>query len=113
MPNRKLVNKPFFNSPTSPFSSSTNNLPAVNLSSNTEMDIWKEKSPNNYDKMRGRTYSQSVNSSRASSMSSTISKEPYYKRMEDENGIDIGDIKNTPLSCPIRHLKREIFISGR
>ena len=29
-------------------------------------------------------------------MSSTISKEPYYKRMEDENSMDINDIKNTP-----------------
>ena len=96
VPNRELANKPSFNSPTSSFSSSTNNLPAMNLSNNTGMDIWKEKSPDNYDKVRDRTYSQSINSSRASSMSSTISKEPYYKRMEDENSMDINNIKNTP-----------------
>jgi len=76
------------------------------------MNIRKEKSPNNYDKIRGRMYSQSINSSRASSMSSTISKELYYKRMEDENSMDINDIKNTPPSCPMRHLKKGISISG-
>ena len=113
VPNRELANKPSFNSPTSSFSSSTNNLPAVNLPNNTGIDIWKEKSPDNYDKVRDRIYSQSINSSRASSMSSTISKEPYYKRMEDENSMDINDIKNIPPSCPIRHLKKEIFVSGR
>jgi len=25
-----------------------------------------------------------------------ISKEPYYKKMEDENGMDIDNIENTP-----------------
>ena len=45
-------------------------------------------------------------------MSFIISKEPYYKRMEDENGMDIDDIENTPPSCPMRHLKRGTFISG-
>jgi len=52
-PNRELANKPSFNSPTSSFSSSTNNLLAVNLSNNTGIDIRKEKSSNNYDKVRG------------------------------------------------------------
>ena len=95
-PNRELANKPFFNSPTGFFSTSTNNLPTVNFFSNTEMDIQKEKSPNNYNEVRDRSHLQSVNSSRVSSMSSTILKELYYKRMEDENGMDIDDIKNTP-----------------
>ena len=52
-PNRELANKPSFNSPTSSFSSSTNNLSAVNLSNNTGIDIRKEKSSDNYDKVRG------------------------------------------------------------
>jgi len=39
VPNRELANKPSFNSPTSFFFSSTNNLLAVNLSSNIGMDI--------------------------------------------------------------------------
>ena len=56
-PNRELVNKPFFNSPTGSFSASTNNLPTVNFFSNTGMDIWKEKSPDNYDEMRDRSHS--------------------------------------------------------
>jgi len=108
--NRELANKPFFNSPTGSFSASTNNLPTVNLFSNTGMDIQKEKSSDNYDEVRDRSHSQSVNSLRVSSISSTILKEPYYKRMEDENGMDINDIKNTPPSCPMRHLKRGTFI---
>jgi len=111
-PNRELANKTFFNSPTGFFSASTNNLPTVNLFSNIGIDILKEKSPDNYDEVRGRSHSQSVNSSRVSSMSSTILEEPYYKRMEDVNGMDINDIKNTPPSCPMRYLKRGIFISG-
>ena len=110
-PNRELANKPFFNFSTGSFSASTNNLPTVNLFSNAGIDIWKKKSPNNYNEVRGRLHSWSVNSSRVSSMSSTKSKEPYYKRMEDENGMDINNIKNTPPNCPMRHLKRGIFIS--
>jgi len=46
-------------------------------------------------------------------MSFTISKEPYYKRMKDENGMDINNIENTPPSCPMRYLKRETFVSER
>ena len=56
-PNRELVNKSFFNSPTGSFSASTNNLPTVNLFSNTGIDIQKEKSPDNYDEVRGRLHS--------------------------------------------------------
>ena len=111
-PNRELANKPFFNSSTGSFSASTNNLPTVNLFSNVEMDIWKERSPDNYNKVRDRSYSWSVNSLRVISMSSMKLKEPYYKRMEDKNDMDINDIKNTPPNCSIRHLKRGIFISG-
>ena len=96
VPNRELANKLFFNSPTCSFSASTNNLPIMNLFSNTRMDIQKEKSPDNYNKVRGRSHSWSVNSSRVSTISFTILKELYYKKMEDENGIDIDDIKNTP-----------------
>jgi len=77
------------------------------------MDIQKEKSPDNYNEVRGRSHLRSVNSSRVSSISSMILKEPYYKRMEDENSMDINDIKNTPPSCPIRHLKRGTFVSGQ
>jgi len=93
--NRELANKSFFNSPTGSFSALTNNLLTMNLFSNIGMDIQKEKSPDNYDEVRGRLHSQSVNSLKVSFMSSTISKEPYYKRMEDENGMDINNIKNT------------------
>jgi len=110
-PNRELANKPFFNSLTGSFSASTNNLPTVNPFSNTGMDIQKEKSPDNYNEVRGRSHSRSVNSSSVSTMSSTISKEPYYKRMEDKNGMDINDTKNIPLSYSMRHLKRGTFVS--
>ena len=112
VPNRELVNKPLFNSPTGSFSASTNNLPTVNLFSNTGMDIQKEKSPDNYDEVRDRSHSWSINSSRVSSISSTILKEPYYKRIEDENGMDIDNIKNISPSCSMRHLKRGIFVLG-
>ena len=57
VPNIELANKSFFNSPTSSFSASTNNLPTVNLFSNTGMDIWKEKSPDNYNEVRGKLHS--------------------------------------------------------
>ena len=56
-------------------------LSTVNQVNNTEMDIQKEWTPNNYNEMRDRFLSQNMNISRNISMSLTISAEPYHKRM--------------------------------
>ena len=93
--NRELVNKPFFNSSTSSFSSQTNNLPTVDLFSNTGMDILKGRSPDNYDEVRGRNHSYSLHSSRDNSMISTISSKPYHQRMEENNSMNVNNIDNT------------------
>ena len=97
VPNRELVNKPFFNSSTSSFSFQTNNLlTVVDLFNNIEMDILKGRSSDNYDEVRGRSHSCSLHSSRDNSMISTTSSKPYHQRMEENNGMNINDINNTP-----------------
>jgi len=94
--NRESANKPFFNSSTSSFSSQTNNLPTVDLFSNTGIDILKGRSPDNYDEVRGRNHSHSLHSSRDNSMISMTSSKLYHQRMEENNSIDIDNINNTP-----------------
>ena len=110
-PNRELANKPFFNSSTSSFSSQTNNLPTVDLFSNTWMDILKGRSPNNYNEVRGKNHSCSLHSSRDNSMISMTSSKLYHQRMEENNGMDIDDIINTSfeLSYEVSQ-EREIYL---
>jgi len=96
VPNRELVNKPFFNPFTSSFSFQTNNLPTVDLFSNTGIDILKGRSPDNYDEVRDRNYSHSLHSSRNNSMISMTSSKPYYQIMEENNSMDVNNIDNTP-----------------
>jgi len=50
-------------------------------------DIFSEKAPDNYDKMRGRTASSKSQALRDSSMSSTKSLVAYHERMESNNAI--------------------------
>ena len=78
VPNRELANKPFFNFFTSSFSSQTNNLPTVDLFSNTGINILKGRSPDNYNKVRGRKHSHSLHSSRDNSMIFITSSKLYY-----------------------------------
>ena len=92
-PIRDLENKSFF------FSSNMHSLqsfqlPTVFLSNHTGMDqFFAGPSPNNYDEMRNRTISPSVQVSRDSSVSSTIA---YHKRIECNNvtieDIDMNDV---------------------
>ena len=110
-PNRELANKPFFNSSTSSFSSQTNNLPTVDLFNNTEIDILKGRSPDNYDEVRGRSHSCSLHSSRDNSMISITSSKLYHQRMEENNGININDINNTPSELSYEtSQEREIYL---
>ena len=56
-------------------------LPTVYQANNTEMDILKGQSPDNYDKVRERMLLCTSNISRDTAMSSTISSEVYHERM--------------------------------
>jgi len=60
--------------------------------------------------VRGKKLSHSLNSSRDNSMLSMMSSRPYYEKMEQNNNMDVDNNNNT-LSCPMRHLKREKFVS--
>ena len=92
-------------------SSQTNNLPTVDLFSNTGMDILKGKSPDNYDEIRGRNHLCSLHSFRNNSMISIISSKPYHQRMEENNSMDIDDINNTPSELSYEaSQKREICL---
>ena len=44
-------------------------------------------------------------------MSSMISKELYYKKMEDENGMDIDNIENTPSQVVLWNISRKGYLS--
>ena len=110
-PNRELANKPFFNSSTSSFSSQTNNLPTVDLFSNTWMVILKGRSPNNYNEVRCKNHSCSLHSSRDNSMISMTSSKLYHQRMEENNGMDIDDIINTSFELSYKvSQEREIYL---
>jgi len=54
------------------------------------MDILKGRASYNCNKVRGRTFSQSSNVSRDTSMSSTKSSVVYHERMEKNNDMDIN-----------------------
>ena len=94
-PNRELANKSLFNSSTNTFPSQTNILPTVDLSNNTGMDILKGWAPGNYDEVRDRKLSHSLNSSRDTLMVSLTSSTSYHERMERNNDMDINDSSNT------------------
>jgi len=68
-------------------------LPTVFPSRSIEMDFLAGSSPDNFDKVRGKSLSTNKNISRDSSMSSTKSSVTYYKRIANNNAIDIDDKK--------------------
>jgi len=95
-PIRELVNKYFLTTKisftiTSHYQAST--LPTVFPSRSIEMDFLAGSSPDNFDKIRGKSLSTNKNISRDSSMSSTKSSVMYYKRIANNNVIDINDKK--------------------
>jgi len=70
-------------------------LPTVSHSNNTGMDFFAGFSPDNYDKVRGRSSLTKGNIFRDSSMSSLKSSIAYYEKMELNNTMDIDvDIDN-------------------
>ena len=94
VPTRELANKHFS---TASISSSnmiltqTFELPTVSFSSNIGMDIFARLSPDNYNKVRGRSLSTKGNISRDSSMSSLKSSIAYHKKMELNNVMVINN----------------------
>jgi len=58
------------------------------------MDILKERAPDNYDKVRGRSFSQKSNISRDTSIFSMISTKPYHERITQNNNMDIDSDDN-------------------
>jgi len=58
------------------------------------MDIFKGPNPDNYNDVRDRTNSHSPNSSRDTSMVSSISSTLYHKKMENNNMV-INDNNNS------------------
>ena len=78
-PVRDFGNK-FFSSSLNIYSQQTSNLPTVSSSINIEIDILIENIPNNYDKMRDRTFLPKIQFSRESSMSSIKSSVVYHKK---------------------------------
>ena len=91
VPNRELANKSSLNSSTYTIPSPNTNLLTVEPFNTTGMDIFKKQNPDNYDNMRDRKPSQSLNSSKDASMVSSTSSTPYHKRMEKNNEMDIDD----------------------
>jgi len=58
------------------------------------MNILKERSPDNYNKVRGRKHLHSLHSSRDNSIISMTSSKLYHQRMEENNSMDVDDIDN-------------------
>jgi len=74
-------------------------LPTVLPSNYTGMDIRSGSSPDNYDEVRGRTFSPKVQVSRDSSMSSTKSSVVYHEKMEHNNALNEDiDMDDDPLA---------------
>ena len=101
VPIRDLGNKSVF------FSSNMHSLqsfqlPTVFSSNHTEMDqFFVGPSPDNYNKVRGRTISPSIQISRDSSVSSTKSSVAYYERMKHNNAtIEDVDMNNVSPRLP-------------
>ena len=70
-------------------------------SNNTGIDIFAEFTPDNYDKVRGRTILTKEQTSRDSLMSLTKLSTIYYKRMECNNAMNIDiDMDNNSPALP-------------
>ena len=69
-------------------------LLTVSSTSYTGMDLPSEPYPDNYDEVRGRTPFTNKNTSRDSSMFFTKSSVTYYKRMANNNGMDVDKVMN-------------------
>jgi len=65
-------------------------LPTVFQADNTEMDILKGSSPNNYNEMRDRSLLADTNISRDSSMSFIKLSVVYHEKMECNNAINVN-----------------------
>jgi len=65
-------------------------LPTMFQADNTGMNILKESSPDNYNKVRGRSLSANTNISRDFSMSSMKSSVAYHEKMEHNNAMNIN-----------------------
>jgi len=94
----ELANISFFNSSSNTIPPQNTILPTVDQVNNTEMNILKERAPDNYDEVRGRILSHKSNISRDISMSSMISSKPYHDRMTQNNDMDINNNNNKDTS---------------
>jgi len=93
---KELANKSLFNFPTHVIPSQNTNLPTVELFNNTGIDFFKGQTSDNYNKIRGRKLTQSLNSSRDASIDFSRSPTPYYERMVRNNDMDINNNKPSP-----------------
>jgi len=94
VPIEELANKHFFTtsiSSTNTTSTQAFTLPTVFLSNNTEMDLFAELYPDNYNEVRGRFFSTNKHTSRDSLMFSTKSSVAYYNRMEHNNTMVVNE----------------------
>ena len=66
-------------------------LPTVFQADNIEIDILKESSPDNYDKVRVKSLLANTNISGDSSISFTISFVVYHKKIECNNTMNINN----------------------
>jgi len=66
-------------------------LPTVFQADNIGMDILKGSSPNNYNKVRGKSLLANTNISRDSLMSFMMSFVMYHEKMECNNTMNIND----------------------
>ena len=72
----------------------------MNQVNNTGIDTLKGWAPDNYNEARGRILSYKSNISRNTLMSSTISSEPYYDRMTQNNDMNINNNNNNKDTFP-------------
>jgi len=86
-PIRNIGNK-FFLSSANTNSQQNMTLPTITLSTNIRMDLSYRNIFDNYDEVRGRTFSPKPQSFRVSSMSSTKSLVIYHERMENNNNLE-------------------------
>ena len=97
VPVRDLGNKFSFTMTNTPLTL-TFKLPTVSSASNIEMNLPSGPYPDNYDKVRGRNSFTNKNTSRDSSMSSTMSSVAYHDRMTINNSMDINEVMNDNFS---------------
>ena len=99
---RDLGNKSVFFSSNTHFQQSFQ-LPTVFLSNYTGMDkFFAESSPDNYNEVRGRTFSPNIQVSRKLLVSSTKSLVAYHKRIEHNNAM-IKDIYMNNVSSKLSY----------